>query len=517
MKRDKTIKGKFHLLGISLYVIATLFCTACKQNKQNRMEDVQEDSATVENIAKPITPLPDTSFSSVAQVHYDIEIKDSSDQALASLESLYDGDDVLTFRKTLLRDANFGGTIKGTPTTIDTAWVFNTYYNTEQTKYGIWGGGSGWTGQPLYNKKNNEVIVGSLCGRVYFIDYTTGKATRQAVNVTNTIKGTPSLDPQLANLYVGQGVPNHEPFGSLTIDLKKNEITDFFGRDPKARRGWNAFDSSPVVVGDFLFWPGENGCLYKFRRSQGKLQLAAALRYTINGSAPGIENSLCVYRNYGFFGDNHGNILAVNLNTMKPVWRYDNHDDIDGSIVCKVENDIPYIYCGCEVDKQGDQGICHIVKLNGLNGKRIWELEIPCRRFAQGTKTLDGGMYCTPLLGQGDCSNLLFANICRNGADGNGRASAEMIAVDIHTGKMVHSTRLNQFAWSSPVGFLNERNELYIFTGDSGGMTYLIRAKTGEVIFKKRFAHNFESSPLVIGNTAIVGSRQNGIYKFIIR
>lgn len=118
---------------------------------------------------------------------------------------------------------------------------------------------------------------------------------------------------------------------------EKNQITDFFGRDPKARRGWNAFDSSPVVVGDFLFWPGENGCLYKFRRAQGKLTLAAALRYTINGSAPGVENSLCVYRNYGFFGDNHGNILAVNLNTMKPVWSYNNHDDIDGSIVCKVE------------------------------------------------------------------------------------------------------------------------------------------------------------------------------------
>lgn len=105
-------------------------------------------------------------------------------------------------------------------------------------------------------------------------------------------KGTPSLDPTLDNLYVGQGVPNHQPFGSLTIDLKKNQITDFFGRDTKARRGWNAFDSSPVVVGDFLFWPGENGCLYKFRRAQGKLTLAAALRYTINGSAPGVENSL---------------------------------------------------------------------------------------------------------------------------------------------------------------------------------------------------------------------------------
>lgn len=521
MTRSTLRKNKLQGTTILFLAIAALlFYTACTSNSKTHTESATENSmedSTEVIVEKATIPLPDTAYSSVEKIHYDIETKDSSDLTLASLESLYDGDDVLTFRKTLLRNANFGGALKGTPSTIDTAWVFNTYYNTEQTKYGIWGGGSGWTGQPLFNKKKNEVIVGSLCGRVYFIDYTTGKATRNAVDVTNTIKGTPSLDPLLDNLYVGQGVPNHEPFGSLTIDLKKNKVTDFFGRDPKARRGWNAFDSSPVVVGGFLFWPGENGCLYKFRRSQGSLHLAAALRYTINGSAPGIENSLCVYRNYGFFGDNHGNVLAVNLNTMKPVWCYDNHDDIDGSIVCKVEDDIPYIYCGCEVDKQGDQGICHLVKLNGLNGERIWELEIPCNRFEQGAKKLDGGMYCTPLLGQGDSGNLLFANICRNGGDGKGRASAEMIAVDIHTGKIAHSTRLNQFAWSSPVGFLNERKEMYIFTGDSGGMTYLIRAKTGEVIFKKRFAHNFESSPLVIGNTAIVGSRQNGIYKFVIR
>lgn len=111
------------------------------------------------------------------------------------------------------------------------------------------------------------------------------------------------------------------------------------------------------------------------------------------------------------------------------------------------------------MDKQGNEGICHIVKLDGRNGNRIWNLQIPCKRFTLGEKALDGGMYCTPLLGMGDCSHLLFANICRNGADGKGAGSGEMIAVDIQTGKIVHSTQLNQFAWSSPVGFLNEKTK----------------------------------------------------------
>lgn len=202
---------------------------------------------------------------------------------------------------------------------------------------------------------------------------------------------------------------------------------------------------------------------------------------------------------------------------MKPVWMYDNHDDIDGSIVCRVEEGVPYLYCGTEVDKQGFTGYCHLVKLNALNGQPVWKREILCNRFNLGEKTLDGGMYCTPLLGRGDCKVLLFANVIRNGADGKHKGSAQLTAFDTRTGKTVYATQLDVFAWSSPVAFLNERNEMFLFTGDSHGTVYLVRARTGEILFKKHFAQNFESSPAVIGNTAIVGSRQNGIYKFVIR
>lgn len=496
--------------------VVTCICSCHRTTKPTHKAASSAD--TTQTVAKkPLTALPDTMYASVASMRYWVNLVDGEKQQLGTLTSLYDDDNIYTFRKNLFRDADFGGRVKGTPSVVDTAWVFHTYYNTEQTKYGVWGGGSGWTGQPLYNKRKNEVMVGSLCGRVYFIDYTTGKASQPAVDVVNTIKGTPSLDPELPNLYVGQGVPNHQPFGSLVIDLDKHQQTCFFDRDPYALRGWNAFDSSPVVVGGFLFWPGENGCLYKMRRSKGRLTKVATLRYTVNGSAPGIENSLCVYANYGFFGDNHGNIIAVNLNTMKPVWMYDNHDDIDGSIVCRVEEGVPYLYCGTEVDKQGFTGYCHLVKLNALNGQPVWKREILCNRFNLGEKTLDGGMYCTPLLGRGDCKDLLFANVIRNGADGKHKGSAQLTAFDTRTGKTVYATQLDVFAWSSPVAFLNERNEMFLFTGDSHGTVYLVRARTGEILFKKHFAQNFESSPAVIGNTAIVGSRQNGIYKFVIR
>jgi hypothetical protein len=58
---------------------------------------------------------------------------------------------------------------------------------------------------------------------------------------------------------------------------------------------------------------------------------------------------------------------------------------------------------------------------------------------------------------------------------------------------------------------------MFIFAGDASGIIRIIRGKTGEVVCKKMVGSNFESSPVVIGNTAVVGCRGNKIYKFVIK
>jgi hypothetical protein len=85
----------------------------------------------------------------------------------------------------------------------------------QKTIYGVWGGGSGWTGQPLiinWNQEQKEklhitdqeflndpnameVIIGSLCGDIYFLNSETGAASRNPLSIHNTIKGTVSVDP----------------------------------------------------------------------------------------------------------------------------------------------------------------------------------------------------------------------------------------------------------------------------------------------------------------------------------
>jgi outer membrane protein assembly factor BamB len=519
----------------SVMVTAVAIMTACTGRGTGNTSDT--DSTVIE----PEIPieqlfLPDTAYASVEVVKFVVEDEDSVTAPLKDLDDRYAGkESVYVFRKDLRRDADYGGKVKGTPREVEIAWAFETAYDTTHTRFGTWGGGSGWTGQPLYVKWTDdqqalfkksspgltadfgpeEIIVGSLCGKGYFINYQTGKASRQPLDLGNVVKGTVGLDPEYYNLYVGQGVPRQAgPFGHQVFDLLKHERTFFFGPDPKAWRGWNAFDSNSIVAGGYLFWCGENGSVYKYERSQGTLRRVSVMRYRVGGMAPGIESSLCVYRNYGYFSDNRGNVICINLNTMKPVWYYNNHDDSDGTMVCREEGGAPYLYTACELDKQGDSGICHFIKLNGLNGERVWETNIPCRRINLPGKTLDGGMYASPLIGSGDCQDMIFANICRNGAS---KSAGELTAFSTKDGKILYSVPYGQFAWSSPVAFHNEKNEMFIFAGDASGIIRIIRGKTGEVVCKKVVGSNFESSPVVIGNTAVVGCRGNKIYKFVIK
>ncbi|MBQ7634785.1 MAG: PQQ-like beta-propeller repeat protein [Bacteroidaceae bacterium] len=479
-----------------------------------------------------LQPFPDTAYPSAESLQYEVEILDTAtDGTLADLSDPYaDKPGHFTFRGGQQRDEPMPGSVRGEPTRIVRDWTFHTAADNTHTATGTWGGGSGWTGQPVYvnwaeantqseqtPRGGQEIIVGSLCGQVYFIDYTTGQASRPPLNAGNPVKGSVSLDPSLSGaLYVGQGIPAHPPIGHQAFDIDKAERTFFYGPDPKAQRGWGAFDSSPIAAGQFLFWPGENGTIYKYIRTpDGPPRIHTKLRYHVRGmGAAGVESSMAVCRNYGYFGDNHGNIVCINLNNMRPVWRYDNHDDIDATIVCEIDTatSVPYIYAGCEVDRQGSHGNCHIVKLNGMNGEQIWEAQIPCNQLKTGDKHFDGGLYGTPLLGHGDCEEMLFASICQPGDSKH----AVFMAINRATGEIIYRTPLDFFAWSSPVPFYNEHGTLYIVTADSAGRLYLIRAKTGEIIYKEVLGNNFESTPVPVGNTLVVGSRGQEIHRFHI-
>ena len=509
--------------------IATLLITAvlltgslsCKFS-QHPVPDTPVETDTIAEPEVVILPLPDTILPSAEKVMVQIDTfdKELPWEILSFSDPYADAPGIFTFRGTPTRNPNFQGRLHGDSIRIHTEWEFGTAYdNSHSSTHGSWGGGSGWTGQPLYihwPDSLKEIVVASLCGYVYFLDFETGKPSRPYYDSKNVLKGTPSFNPYLnGDLYVGHGVQKTSPFGHSVYNLFTSQETYAFGKDPNAWRSWGAYDSSPIVVDSFLFRPGENGTLYKYYLGDGQFRLQSTLRYSLTNTkrSAGMESSMSVYRNYGYITDNAGNILCVSLNTLQPVWHYHNHDDTDASPLLEVEDDIPYLYTGCEIDKQGSKGASYFIKLNGLTGEKIWEDTIPCRRISFGDKTLDAGMFGSPLLGEGDCDGIVFANFCMNFTKEKGC----LAAFDKHSGQLLYKTQLKQYAWSSPVAFFNDNDEMFVFLGDCAGNVYLIKGKTGEIVACEHVGSNFESAPIVVDDRVILGSRGNKIFKIALQ
>lgn len=269
-------------MRLLVYVILLALILGCHENRRTVTALVSADTLCADKLqvdSESVTMLPDTMYASAKRVRYDVQqLNDSVDGELNTLTNLYNVDSgSFTFRNGPARNADFGGRVTGMPDPIAIDWVFATDFDTCKTKYGTWGGGTGWTGQPLYVRWNKsqtdrigrlpvatdnfgseEIIFGSLCGKVYFLNFNTSKPSRLPVDVWNPIKGTVSLAPVYKNnLYVGQGVPKDSIFGHLVVDIDKGEITKAVDRDMNAYRVWGAFDSSPIRVVQFLFWPAE--------------------------------------------------------------------------------------------------------------------------------------------------------------------------------------------------------------------------------------------------------------------
>lgn len=521
------------------FAAISLMYSSCGGQRPNGNDKEVSDTLVVEPEPE-VKPYPARRFPSVDALNYQTDIYDSLHSGLIDdLTDLYtDAPGVFTFRGNLMRNADMGGKVQGQPDTLIVNWMFDTDYDNRQTSVGTWGGGTGWTGQPLYvcwpdsilqrfrrelkedsiAPVRQEVMFGSLCARAYFLNFETGKPSRPSLDVRNPIKGTASLDPTMnGNLYIGQGVPAVEPFGAISVNLFRNRITHFFGRDPKAWRGWGAYDSSPVRLGQFLFRPGENGTLYKFLvDEEGSLALHSTLRFRKIHSygAGGIECSIAIAANYGVVGDNHGNVVCVDLNTMKPVWYYDLGDDIDASPVITIEEGIPYVYVGCEVDRQGPSGMAGFAKINLVDGQEVWCLHTPAYKATVGEKHFDGGYYATPLPGKGNCRDMVFTNFVENSP--RAEQPGYFVALSRETGQVLYRVRLRHYAWSSPVLFLNERDECYVLTADTYGYVYIFDGKSGQERCCLHIGANFESSPCVVGNQIVIGSRGRTIYKLTL-
>ena len=153
-------------ISLAIVCVVAYLMVSCNTNTQG--DDSSENTTTTANtdtntdsieIAEPKF-LPDTAFPSVENLKYDITIFDSitSGELSNSDDAYADAPGIFTFRGNPFRNAYFCGHIDSVPTDIDIDWTFVTGFDTVKTSFGQWGGGTGWTGQPLYVEWSDSMM-----------------------------------------------------------------------------------------------------------------------------------------------------------------------------------------------------------------------------------------------------------------------------------------------------------------------------------------------------------------------
>lgn len=472
-------------------------------------------------------------------------------------------DGVLTFRGNNLRSAAAYGTTPLSHQTMTQIWRKGIGSVPANAFDGNWTG-TGWTGQPLLVRwspevrrimnlvpekkaKENlvEVIYATMDGNIYFLDLDDGAPTRSPINIGKMpIKGTPAVDPRgWPILYVGQG--DYEKGGQRVGGFRIFSLIDqkmlFFknGTDPAAlRKDWGNCDSSPIIDGasDTLIYPNENGMIYtvrlntRFDPTAGTLSIDPRLT-SFQYSVPqmpqqGIESSIAVYGKYGWYTDNSGQLICLDLNTLQPVWVQKLPDDSDVTPVLERQADGQLaLYTATEVDWQQDvigiyKGKAYTSRFDALTGKLIWQVSFDC--YTKNAKNvgddINGGALGTPVVGKKDLADLVVFSYCMTNGVYSGNS---VVAYNKADGRLVWEYKMRNYTWSSPVDIYDENGKGYIVIPEGNHLAsnlHLIDGRTGKEVkiipltaANGNTIGNIESSAAIFGDKLVVGSRGNWI------
>ena len=454
-------------------------------------------------------------------------------------------DGICTFRGDNFRSGAAFGTANVSSKSLSVVWKNSTSGLADSS--GSYWTGSGWTGQALIAKwpdatrKNMtamyewarekkdlvEVIHCTLDGYVRFYELTTGEMTRDPLFLGYNFKGAGALDPRgYPILYVGAGVDSSAKGSAraLVVNLLDNSVMFEFGKnDGFASRGWYMFDSSPLVSADTdqLIYPGECGILYiihlntKYDEANGTLSVDPdnIVKWKYNGVRTGskywlgVESSAAIINHYAFLADNGGNLMCLDLNTLKLVWVQDVLDDTNCTPVVDIENGHPYIYISTSFHmgwRSSYTAEIPIWKIDAVTGEVVWKTSYECYTVSD----LSGGVQGTIAVGKNKLSDMIFVPIARTPGAGSGT----LVALSKSSGEKVWELETSVYSWSSPVDFYDKDGNGYIAFCNTGFNMYLLDGKTGELLDQMSLGGNIEASPVMYNNYIVVGTRAQRTY-----
>ena len=379
-----------------------------------------------------------------------------------------------------------------------------------------------------------EVICPANDGRIYFVDLDTQLYSRTPIDVGFPISTTASVNPYgYPLLYVGQNdntVAGYTGISGMRIyNLIDQSMIGFIpSLNPVGYAENIGVQTSALVESgsDTLIYGSNNGMLRtismntQFDLESGALSIAPqsvsyAYKTSIKNAKQGIVSSSAAYGDYVYFGDMAGSIQCLDMNTMQPVWAIDMGDSIVGALSLEVEADGQVsLYAGNVINKRQKSTPVRLVKLNALTGEILWEgpQTIKCKYASKMVKAgLYPGAAASPLVGQGDISDLVIFNI-NNVVDEKGNAYAVVYALDKTTGEEVWSQPLDVTSVSSPIALYEADGTSYIVLGDDNGTLRLMDGFSGSTISTVTLGSAIQASPAAYGNTIVVGTTGGMLY-----
>jgi len=374
--------------------------------------------------------------------------------------------------------------------------------------------GLGWTGQPAVFERDGTtwVVFGAFDAKVHFLDGDTGERLLPDFATGDIIKGSVTVDPDGYPLVYTGSRDNYLRILSFDGD-EAVELWRLHAYDVSPTRWNDDWDSSPLVIDDYLFAGGENSRFHVVRLNRG---YGADGRVTVDpelvwhtagwddelitavGNNVSIEMSPLILGNVLYFANSGGLVqgwdIAGLADGVEPtrVFRFWAGDDVDATLVADDEG---FLYVGVEYERSTARSreVGQVVKLDPLapDDPIVWSLH--------DRPYVDSGVWATPAVHR----DLLLVPTDQGTLHGIDRA----------TGGIRWTVRLPGHLWSSPTVV----DDVMIVGDCSGGVTAFDVSDTSvapPVAWEVRAEACVEATAVVWDGTVYIGSRDGYFYAF---
>jgi len=373
--------------------------------------------------------------------------------------------------------------------------------------------GTGWTGQPAAFEREGKtwLVFGAYDYGVHFVDALTGSDIIPPFKTGDIIKGSVTIDPDGFPLVYTGSRDNY--LRVLSFDGDKPKELWKLGADAVSPVMWNNdWDSSPLVIDDYLFEGGENSQFHivKLNRSydaNGEVQVDPELVFHTpgwdakvlddwGGDQMSIENSPTIIKDTVYFANSGGLVQGWDISGLREgtdphrVFRFWTGDDTDATIVA---DEAGFLYVGSEYEKGNARSkeVGQMMKLDPTkpDDPIVWSIK--------DQKNMPSGVWGTPALYQ---DTVVF--------DTNG---GEILGVDKMTGAVRWRKQLPGPTWQSPVVVDN-----VLLIGDCSGTMHAYDMSDTAVdppaLWDVKIGGCIESTPAVWNGRIYFGTRDGGMH-----